>query len=202
MQPSHHTNFLFVGGEDLNMFCGHFWAETCGDVFSARISEFCTAIEARLLPAFDDLEGEADQAANAEWDRLSREADPEWVDQAEVAERATEVGVAYYLSMQSVRQALINLSIAALYHLFEQQMLFFHRQQLLHPREENDASLINMRELMSRLALGGVDVHKMRSWPRIQELKAAANVVKHAEGRSADELRQMAGLVWTPGPGS
>ena len=35
-----------------------------------------------------------------------------------------------------------------------------------------------------------IDIRTAPTWPKVYELNLVANVVKHAEGRSAEELRQ------------
>ena len=175
----------------MTMFDGQFWAGTFSNVFAKQTSGFCTTVEDRLLPTFDSLEAEADQVADDEWQRLGQSVGSEDTDMADLAERATEAGVAYYMSMESVRQTLINLSVAALYHLFEQQLLFFYRRQVLHPREENDRDLIKIKVLKEKLASAGVDLEGLASWGKIEELRVVANTVKHAEGSSAEKLRDL-----------
>jgi hypothetical protein len=175
----------------LTVLDGQFWAEYFKTVFAKQISLFCMAVETRLLPTFDDLDREAEREADSEWERLGRTGDPESADPGELAERAQDAGIEYYASMDGVRQTLINLSVAALYHLLEQQLLVFHRQQVLHPREENDASLMSITELDARLSRAGIEIKKFDSWAKVDELKAVTNAVKHAEGRSAEELRQL-----------
>jgi len=173
------------------MFDGRFWAGYFRRIFAKQISHFCAAVEARFLPTFDSLEAEAEAAKDAEWERLGQIIDPEYADEATLAEQAHEVGIDYYMSMERVRQTLINLSVAALYHLFEQQLLLFHRRQVLHPKEENDKDLINTKEFKTRLSVAGLQIETLKSWAKIEELRVVANTIKHAEGTSADKLRQL-----------
>jgi hypothetical protein len=160
-------------------------------VFARQTSRFCVAVETRLLPAFDSIENEAEQAADAEWERLVEIADPEYADPADLAERAQEAGIEYYESLEGVRQAILNLSAAALYHLLEQQLLLFHRRQVLDAAEENIPALNTMAVLRERLQLADVRIEALQSWSKVDELHAVANVVKHAEGHSAAKLRRL-----------
>ncbi len=59
-------------------------------------------------------------------------------DPADFAEAAEQAGVSHYLLLDGIRQGMLNLFAAALYHSFEQQVMRFHRKQVLHPGEEND----------------------------------------------------------------
>jgi hypothetical protein len=112
-------------------------------------------------------------------------------DMNEIAENAHEAGLDYYQAITNVHQGIINLSVAALYHLFEQQLLLFHRRQVLHPSEENNISLIKLDEYKKRLSDGGLNLENLSSWPQVDELRLVANSVKHAEGKSTERLSKL-----------
>ncbi len=180
------------------VFDGRSWEEHFRTMFTRQISYFCTAVETRLLPTFDSSEEEAEQATSDEWERLGLAGASDSTDSADDADRADQVGVDHLLLLDGVRQTLINLSVAALYHLLEQQLMTFHRRQVLHPRDENNAALMKISELKAQLSSKGVDIGHFRSWPKVQELKAVANAVKHAEGDSADKVRRNRPDLFTP----
>lgn len=80
------------------------------------------------MPTFDQIESESETIAKRELKRLcDLPAYDEAPDMESVAERAHEIGIDYYLTLSAVHQSLINLTATALYHMFEQQVLFFHR---------------------------------------------------------------------------
>ena len=172
---------------------GGFWSRYFETIFVPQLNVFCDAVLTRVLPAFSELEREAEAAADAEWARLlglpAGESDD--IDFGHLAEKATEVGFSYHEALAGVRQAVLNLTVAALYHILEQQLLLFHRMQLLHPTEENDTSLINLTEVMNRLLHAGVDLRSLESWSHIDEVRLICNAVKHAEGSSSEKLKSM-----------
>jgi hypothetical protein len=86
---------------------------------------------------------------------------------------------------------MLNLFAAALHHAFEQQIMLFHRREVLRPHEENNASLMTVSLFCARLSEYRIDVKAFKSWPKIDELRHVANVVKHAEGRSAKALHEI-----------
>lgn len=137
------------------------------------------------------MEVEAEIAAEEEWQKMMNQAAGEYVNAGTLAEQAQEIGISTYLTLEAVRQSIVNLAAAALYHMFEQQILLFHRRQVLHPSEENIQKLINMKEFKKRLSDTGIDYETLPSWKKVYELRLVANVVKHAEGRSAEELRTL-----------
>jgi hypothetical protein len=166
-----------------------FWSREFKRIFSKQISALCDSVVNRVLPAFDHIDEEAEKVAEQEYERLGSLPADEYWDTSYDAETAENAATAYYMLMSGVRQSLINIATTGLYHLFEQQLLFFHRQQVLHLSEKNNKKLINLKELRIRLADGGIDIETLPSWPKIDELRLVANTVKHGEGESAKQLR-------------
>lgn len=165
-----------------------FWAGYFEEVFVPQIRALIDTLRDRLLPAFDTLDAESERKSDEEYERLASLAASEDVDMADLAEKAREAGVTYYQLISGLRQGLQNMFAAALYHLYEQQLLLFHRREILDPREENDAALFKPSVFRERLLRHGIDVKSFRSWPLIDELRLVANTVKHAEGESASDL--------------
>lgn len=152
---------------------------------------FVENVETRLLPTFHDIEKEADKVQEQEWNRLCSSCTSTDIDPAGLAEKAHDAGLDYYLMVSGVRQALLNVSAATLYHLFEQQQLFFLRREILHPLEENNINLIKTSVFKERFLQHNIDIEKFSSWKIIKEMRLVANTVKHAEGKSAIELRKI-----------
>jgi hypothetical protein len=83
-----------------------------------------------------------------------------------------------------------TLSVApVLYHTWEQQLLAFHRKEVLHPKEERNNDFLKLSVLRKRLAANGFDITQLPTWPRIDQLRLVANTAKHADGDSADILK-------------
>ena len=95
------------------------------------------------------------------------------------------------MNLNDLRQGLLNFSAAFYFHLFEQQLFWFHRKELLQPDEESNHHLYKLREVKARLRTHSIDVESFRSWRKIDELRLVANVVKHGEGDSAQGLREI-----------
>lgn len=172
---------------------GHFWSHYFKQIFVPQINAFCDVVIHRINPTFSDIEQEADTIAQNEFERLgSMPVDEDHIlDMADIAEKAQEAGLEYYQAITGIHQGIINLSIAALYHLFEQQLLLFHRRQVLHPSEENNIHLTSLSQFKMRLLEGGLILENLSSWQQIDELRLVANSVKHAEGKSTDSLRRL-----------
>jgi hypothetical protein len=173
------------------MLNAQFWERHFQQIFAPHLSRLLEVLERRLLPTFDAIDQEAEFAANAEWERLIHlPGDPDQ-DPSAFAEQAFEAGVTQYEAMSNIRQSLLNTYAVTLYHAWEQQLLAFHRREVLHPMEENENALLNLTKLKERLNAAGIDVTKMPTWAKINELRLLANAIKHADGSSGDELKQL-----------
>lgn len=164
------------------------WTRRFKTQFAPQLSSIVDAVEQRILPAFQGIEEEAEAFTEERWKEfMSMPAMPD-VDPADLAEAAQEAGVSHYLLLTGMRQGLLNLCAVALHHTFEQQVMLFHRRQVLHPSEENNPSLFSMTEFQKRLARSGIDITAFSSWSRMNQLRLVANTAKHAEGDSARKL--------------
>jgi hypothetical protein len=168
------------------------------EVFAPKASFLSHAIEERVLPLFDNIEAESNRLAEEAFQRLGSLAASDYTDMGDLAESAREVGLAHYESMMGLRQGMLNLFAAALHHLLEQQLLAFHRRQVLHPAEEYDQGLFSTKIIRARLGKAGIDITQFKCWPKIEELRLVANTVKHADGDSAERLQQLRHELFVP----
>lgn len=182
----------------MSWFDSGFWSYHFERVFVAEVRAFERAAVGRVLPAFDDLEAEADAFAAVEYERLGAMPADENVDMGDLAEMAEEAGIDRYEELTGVRQAMLNLMTAALFHLVEQQLFLFFRRQVLRPEEEAGVNLNTWRIVHERFAAAGVDLKVLNGWPKFRELECVANVVKHGDGPSAQLLRALNPRVLVP----
>lgn len=167
-----------------------FWRRYFQSMFKPHLERTLQVLECRLLPTFDGIEAEATAVQERTYNELmSMPLDPDVVDESMLAESAFEAGYAHYSGMEAVRQSLVNSFAPMLYHTWEQQLLAFHRKEVLHPREENNNDFLKLSVLCKRLAANGIDVTQLQTWSHIKQLRLVANTVKHADGDSADKLK-------------
>ncbi len=95
--------------------------------------------------------------------------------------------ITVYETMFGVRQGVLNLLAVGLYHLFEQQQLFFLRRGLS-TRREAQALKLNATEFEKRLAECGVEYRSFSCAGKLLELKTAANAIEHAKGTAGNKL--------------
>lgn len=161
---------------------GGFWGPYFRRNYIPELEALRDAIFERVLPAFEGLEAESDAIAQAEWNRFMAMPSDGEDDPGIYAEVAQDAGMTHYQRLTSVRQTMLNMSAVTLRHLLDQQMIEFHKRQVLGMSEERDRTLHKDIVFRDRLRNAGLDVEALPSWGRIVELRLVANVVKHGEG--------------------
>lgn len=169
----------------------NFWTRYFRSEFIPHLRALVEALEKRMLPAFSDIEVEAQAVTDEAWNAFMSAPGTGDEDHAYFAEAAEQAGVSHYMLLRGIRQGTINLFAAALFHAFEQQIILFLRRQVLDLRDENDPKLFKINELRTRLSTLGIDITMFPSWATIDELRYVANTVKHAEGSSARKLHSL-----------
>ncbi len=144
-----------------------------------------------MLPAFAGIEEEARAISEETWEAFMSAPGTGDEDPSDFAEAAEEAGISHYMLIDGIRQGMINLFAAALYHIFEQQVMLFLRKQVLDLHDENNPKLFQISEFQKRLKALAIDIKMFSSWARVDELRLVSNTVKHAEGKSAKELHQL-----------
>lgn len=167
-----------------------FWPHYIREAFTPRIDALADCLKRRILPSFESVGEEAENLQEEEYKQMtscaSEDADP-----ADLAEAAFNRGLDFYTTMMDMAQGIRNMFAAGLYHLFEQQLLLLHRRELLDFEEENDANLFSLNQAGKRLASHGICIEEFHSWPKIRELRALANTIKHADGPACGELKNL-----------
>ena len=172
----------------------HYWMCRSQTTFRKQIAVLREVIENRLLPSFSAIEEEADAISEETWGRLEAAGGPD-SDPGMAAQTAIDAGVMHYLAMRDAQQGLLNLFSVALYHMMEQQMVIILRQEL---NPKGDRKSWNLCEFVKRLIQMDIKVKDFTSWAAIRELRLVANVTKHGEGWSAQNLRQHCPEIFTP----
>lgn len=172
---------------------GSYWSRHFREVFIRQLQLLEDTLLTRVLPAFEGLEAEAEQIKETEYTRLGAlpASDDSFYDMADAAEDAFETSLAHYLDATSARHVVPNLWAASVYHLFEQQLLLFHRRELLSKSEENAPSLFRPTIIKARLLALGIDLEELPSWSGLGEIRLVANTVKHGDGDSAEKLHRL-----------
>jgi len=142
-----------------------------------------------VIPSFGNLDERANKVSEDHFDRIgSQPVGEDWdIDMGAVAEDAQDQGFNWYQMMTSLRQTMLNLLAAGLYHLVEQQLAAISGDVSFSDRPLKETKLKIVRAwYLEHLKL---DFGTLPSWSKIDELRHVANVVKHGEG-AAGHLRK------------
>ncbi len=121
---------------------GLYMARRAG-ISAAYVKTYGECVLGDVMSAFADLEKRADEVAEAEFARLGSEPAGEDCsgDMAAAAEAAEDKGQGFYDTMASLRQTMLNLVTAGLFHLLEQQLADLCRDGAFHVPPPNDTKL-------------------------------------------------------------
>jgi hypothetical protein len=142
-----------------------------------------------VLPPFGNLERRAEQLAEEKLRRSGSYDDPGKYDPAIDADARNEAAIDYYVPLVPLRQTILNLVAAGLFHLLEQQLAESCRDTAFHVPPPDDTSLGDIAKWYRNHF--DFDLKTLATWPKIDELRILANAVKHGEGQSAGELRKL-----------
>ena len=154
-----------------------------------ELNNYADVFHHRIANAFDDLIAEADQIEKEEYCRLSTISSDDCSDDSEACEQAYFKGVDFYIATDAVRQGIINLMVAGLFHLFEQQAATLARE--LDRKGELSSSIFPWEKLKKILLKMKVDVSIFKSHALLDELCLAANTAKHGDGPASAKLRSV-----------
>ncbi len=152
----------------------------------------------RLLPVFDHIEEEASAATDKAWDTaMSSPASEENLDPGDYAEAVQEHGLEVYENLHFTQQQLLGLAAAGLYHLWERLLKQFICKELRGWTFDGRAihkimAPANFSSLEEFLFQFGFQLAQQRYYADLSELRLVANVVKHGDGQSCEDLQTFA----------
>jgi hypothetical protein len=144
-----------------------------------------------VFPHFTNLDQRADQIGNEHYESsISQPADEDFDgDLSSFAEDAHDQALSWYEMMRSLRQTMLNLLAAGLFHLVEQQLAVLGQDAGFENRQPKSTTLEEVvKWYKSTLRM---DLRALPEWQLIDELRLVANTAKHAEGKSSGDLRSL-----------
>lgn len=166
--------------------------------FAPPIESYAEILLNRVIPIFDDVDGEQERASD---EVLSSSGwGPDNYEHA--METAYEVGVDRALQFMELRSVFLATGVSGLFHLFEKQ-LYKHMNRELRGwlvKPLNDWR--DVRTIIEKLThkMGHDDRETTElldafSDPHLNELHLVANAVKHGDGRSLEQLKSTGAAV-------
>jgi len=175
------------------MYNPNFWKTRFRDDFIPAVRRVEDVFLNRILPTFSTIDTESDALTEKLWEgAMSQPYYGDGLDEADIAEAVQEAGISHYMGLKGMEQGLLNCCALFLYHLYEQHLMIFHRQELLDWRQQHNSALFTHKEIHNRLNLANVDIKTFSVWPKLEELRCLANTIKHGEGKSSQELLAIA----------
>jgi|GEM_PF-1292253 len=145
-------------------------------------------VDEHIIPMAGQLEAMADTVEQETYDELmSQPAGDDYSgDGSDEAEHAFDVGLSFYQNISDMYQGTLNLFSAGLFHVIEQQLADLTDDGAITVKR-SETTLEKVTKWYQQHFQ--VDLTQFPSWALIDELRLLANTTKHAEGKSARDLR-------------
>lgn len=148
----------------------------------------------KIEPVFADAEIEAEAYTQQLWDNAmstscyGEDCEPDF---SSIAEACQEAGVERYEILSLMRYRNLGMWLSCMCQVWEQQIIRFVKREV-----ENDGLIeftkeVDFNEAKECFKFHNYDIESMKCWEKIKELRLLVNVIKHAEGNSADRLRKI-----------
>jgi hypothetical protein len=164
------------------------WADYIERVVLPAVAVFGRVVKERLLPTFSTISDETSALRTARLREYRSGIDPDEPRVAEleayIAAKVEDEVCDFHDGLVAMRFATLALYTVGLHHLFEQHLTEMV-VAMVNPHHRGAVKPRAAQRVIGCL----VDLRKLPSWALVDELRIVANVLKHGEGNSADQLR-------------
>lgn len=173
-------------------------------VFAPALKQYASVLLEKIMPVFDDLDGEQQRAGDEFLDSLSPHTDYD-----SAMDAAYDHSIDHVLLFQEMRSTFLAAGVAGLFHLFERQ-IYRHLKRETRDYQLTDTKdqpfiideISKVEELLRCFTKGhnvlGQTIKEAWEDPDLVEARLVANAVKHGTGKSYDKLRQIKARVIDP----
>ncbi|MDP2716911.1 MULTISPECIES: hypothetical protein [Chromatiaceae] len=148
----------------------------------------------RLLSQFDNINKDADQAAEDWLEAQSCNFDPERHDPADFYERANDVGIEFYQLLVDMHERTRLSVVAGIYHEWDKQFRKWVYDEISHwYRGEIVLAKIwtvDVGKLFELFSALGWEIRDKSYFQKLNTCRLVVNVFKHGDGTSLAELQQ------------
>lgn len=148
----------------------------------------------RLLSQFDDIEKEADGAAEEWLGQHSHRFDPDRHDPGDFYESAHEAGIEFYQLLSDMRDRTRLSVVAGMFHQWDKQLRDWLVREVQHwHRGDITVSKIwsmDFGKIADLLESLGWKIRSAKYFDKLDACRLVVNVYKHGEGNSFDDLKQ------------
>lgn len=148
----------------------------------------------RLLSQFEDIEAEADKAAEEWLQRSSGRFDPDRHDAGDFYEAANDAGIEFYTLLSDMRDHTRLSVVAGTFHEWDKQLRDWLVREIQHWHHGNaaaqkvwSADFVQITELLASL---GWEMRSTDYFKMLDACRLVVNVYKHGKGKSLEGLKQ------------
>ncbi|MCM2438505.1 hypothetical protein HGO34_02080 [Agrobacterium vitis] len=147
----------------------------------------------RLLSQFDEIEVDADQAAEEWLEQSGQHFDPDRHDPGDFYEAANDVGIEFYGLLSGMREQTRLSAVAGMFHEWDKQLRDWLAREIQHWHRGDNATLkvwsADFGQIADLLESFGWNVRNADYFRTLDACRLVVNVYKHGEGKSLDELK-------------
>lgn len=147
----------------------------------------------RLLSQFEDIEAEADRAAEEWLEKSGQYFDPDRHDPGDFYEAANNVGIEFYGLLSAMYEQTRLSVVAGMFHEWDKQLRDWLTREIQHWHWGNNAILkvwsADFGQIFELLESFAWDVRRASYFNTLDACRLVVNVYKHGEGNSLKELR-------------
>lgn len=148
----------------------------------------------RLLSQFEDIEAEADKAAEDWLQQSSGRFDPDRHDPGDFYEAANDAGIEFYTLLSDMRDQTRLSVVAGMFHEWHKQLRDWLVREIQHWHHGDatalkvwSADFVQIAELLESL---GWRICNTEYFQSLDACRLVVNVYKHGKGKSFEDLRQ------------
>ncbi|MBR4003050.1 MAG: hypothetical protein IKI95_03155 [Clostridia bacterium] len=152
--------------------------------FIRNIEDLQSIVKKDYLTVNSDLEEQANNASEQEYNRLIEIYTSENDDISALLDKSQEVGLEKYLLLKVMRYRNLANWICNVIEIWEQQMYLLYSEIKQDGRKFN-----NFNQLVKEIENLGLQISGMIEYHNLENKRLLVNVIKHSEGTSEEKLR-------------
>lgn len=151
---------------------------------------YLRVVREKLYPLFQNIEEEVDKEMVGVEESLNQYFNPETGDPSDFYEILNDKRIDFGLSLCEMNGYVALLAIAGLYHLWERKVIEFLFKEIAHRWKIQYLKITTFDDIKYNFLDYGIDLENLNCYPDLNELRLVANVIKHGDGNSLDELKK------------
>ncbi|AUL42486.1 hypothetical protein FYA99_14645 [Bordetella parapertussis] len=148
----------------------------------------------RLLSQFEDMEAEADRAAEEWLEKSGPRFDPDRHDPGDFYEAANDAGIEFYGLLSDMRDQTRLSVVAGMFHEWDKQLRDWLVREIQHWHHGDNVNMqvwsVNFVQMVDLLERFGWDLRSKNYFPALDACRLVVNVYKHGDGKSLDDLKK------------